>query len=206
MSTILAIDTASTGFAVGLSRDGGEPDVIVHMDEHEHSQALVAAIDRLLEGHRESISGIVVTRGPGHFAGLRVGIATAEGLALALGVPLAGESTLRLAAVASGLDPVVAIHPAGRGQFAAQRFRGGQAEGDLTLADPAELQGQPLAGEGARALGGVEIGPAERVRAALTLPFHPEEDALVVPVYGREPQISRSRRPFTGMSPGHPSR
>lgn len=204
MSIVLAIDTASTGLAVGMARDGRSPDVIVHDEEHEHSQALVAAIDRLIEGRSGDITGIIVTRGPGHFAGLRVGIATAEGLAMALGVPIAGVSTLRLAAVASGLDPVVAIHPAGRGEFSVQTFRGGEAQGEMTLAASAELGGHDIAGEGAGALGGVEVGPGERVRAALSLPFEPASGGLVTPIYAREPQITRSRRPLAEAHPEPP--
>ena len=42
----------------------------------------------------ESISAIAVGRGPGSFTGIRIGVAMAKGLALALGVPLFGISTL----------------------------------------------------------------------------------------------------------------
>lgn len=204
MSAILAIDTPSDGFAIGLGRDGAEPLVIVHARGQEHSQQLAAAIDRLIEGKREAIGGIVVTAGPGHFAGLRVGIATAEGLSLALGVPLAGVSTLRLAAAASGIDAVLAVHTAGRGEFAVQAYRGDRAESEMALATPAELEGKPVAGEGAGALGGIEVGPEQRVRAAFALPFEPSPDGLVVPIYAREPHITRSRRRIAGA--GHDRR
>jgi tRNA threonylcarbamoyl adenosine modification protein YeaZ len=83
------------------------------------SQELLAGIETALADAgvgRDAIRAIAVDVGPGGYTGLRTGVATAQGLALALGVPLAGIGRLEADAfphLAPGL-PVVAAHDAGR--------------------------------------------------------------------------------------------
>lgn len=73
----------------------------------------------------DQIDRIGVTVGPGSFTGLRVGIAFAKGLALALGIPAAGVGTLQaLACEAEGL--VFPILDARRGQVYLQAFDAGR--------------------------------------------------------------------------------
>jgi len=68
----------------------------------------VDALLRQAGAHTRELDGIAVGIGPGSFTGVRIGLATARGLALALGVPVAGVSTLdALAAGAPGALPVV---------------------------------------------------------------------------------------------------
>ncbi|HYB42734.1 MAG TPA: tRNA (adenosine(37)-N6)-threonylcarbamoyltransferase complex dimerization subunit type 1 TsaB [Candidatus Methylomirabilis sp.] len=62
-----------------------------------HSERLMAMIDRLLRdaGWRiEQLEALAVSIGPGSFTGLRVGLATVKGLALALGIPVVAVPTL----------------------------------------------------------------------------------------------------------------
>jgi len=69
-----------------------------------HSDWLLPAVERLsatLEIPLESLTAIAVVVGPGSFTGLRVGMATAQGLAVALGLPLLGVSSLQT--LAAGL-------------------------------------------------------------------------------------------------------
>ncbi|NUQ55448.1 MAG: tRNA (adenosine(37)-N6)-threonylcarbamoyltransferase complex dimerization subunit type 1 TsaB, partial [Dehalococcoidia bacterium] len=154
MTTVLCIDTASGPFALALAVDGQVVATSVQDAPRDHSKALLPAIKELLHG-RPSLDGIAVVKGPGSYAGLRVGIATAEGLALAHGIPLRGIATLLAVKAASGLDDVTAIHPAGRGEFAAQTFTNGEQVGPAEALKAGDLAGLHLAGEGAGALGGM---------------------------------------------------
>lgn len=62
-----------------------------------HSERLMVAVDRLLGDAgwtAKRLDGLAVSIGPGSFTGLRVGLATAKGLALALSIPIAAVPTL----------------------------------------------------------------------------------------------------------------
>ena len=86
MTKILAFDTATSFGAV----------CAVTPDQRARAPRagdLLEAVDRLV-GDPAEIEGIVVGRGPGSFTSIRIGLATARTLALALGVPVAGASTL----------------------------------------------------------------------------------------------------------------
>ena len=109
----------------------------------------------------EALDRIAATVGPGSFTGLRVGVAFAKGLALALGKPAVGMGTLEaLAAQASGL--VFPAIDARRGQLYLQAFEDGRAlmapdavTAEVAAARIAELsQGRPftLVGSGAALL------------------------------------------------------
>ncbi len=113
---ILAIDTATSTAVVAL----GEPDGSL-IDERawrvgsRHGEELLAGIDELLAGRSlapEALGAVVVGTGPGAFTGLRVGLATAKGLAHGLGLPLVGVSTaaaLMAAAASVGARPPLAL-------------------------------------------------------------------------------------------------
>lgn len=195
MSTILAIDSVSDRFAVGVDRDGVR-EVVVAAEERTHTTGLLGTIERLLGNERPI--GILVVTGPGSYAGMRVGLATAQGLSLATGAPLYGVSTFRAVALASSVaGPLVAIHPAGRGEFGIQVWHGQEPVGEIRLVATLPSD-RPLAGEGAGAAGGLEIGPEDRCRAVLEHLAGParrgELAAGAEPFYLREPAITISRR------------
>jgi len=97
MRTILALDTASPTGSVALYAQGQlQGEVLLHLKTN-HAERLLGAIDQLLHGvgaSLDEVDALAVVRGPGSFTGLRVGMATAKGLALSLGCPLVGISTL----------------------------------------------------------------------------------------------------------------
>jgi tRNA threonylcarbamoyladenosine biosynthesis protein TsaB len=93
----LALDTSTSHLALGL-HDGTETVASLTLSSGiRHSQVLLNRIDDLLTWagwNKQALEGIVVGLGPGGFTGLRVGVATAQGLAFALQLPLLGVSTL----------------------------------------------------------------------------------------------------------------
>ena len=106
---ILAIDTATTQVIIASGSPDGEIDGLSTWPAgYRHGETLLPSIARFLGEQnlrRSRLSGIVVGTGPGAFTGLRVGIATAKGLAHGLGLPIAGVSTaeaLLVAAVDAG--------------------------------------------------------------------------------------------------------
>jgi len=94
---VLALDTTTRQGSVALTRDGillgceaGDPNLA-------HGARLPGDLIRLLEGHALEMGDVdlfAIATGPGSFTGLRIGIATMQGLALATGRPLVGVSAL----------------------------------------------------------------------------------------------------------------
>ncbi|MBV5306007.1 MAG: tRNA (adenosine(37)-N6)-threonylcarbamoyltransferase complex dimerization subunit type 1 TsaB [Desulfobulbaceae bacterium] len=104
MPLVLAVDTASSCSSVALTRGvagavaGGQVIASLSLNSSvTHSRRLLGAIDWLLAETGTSwqaVNGLAVSVGPGSFTGLRIGMATVKGLAMATGKPLLGVSTL----------------------------------------------------------------------------------------------------------------
>jgi tRNA threonylcarbamoyladenosine biosynthesis protein TsaB len=188
--TIFAFDTATTTAVCGLIRDGelvGERCV--------ESRTVLAAADELTRSAGIApgeLDGLVVGTGPGSFTSIRIGLATARGLALSLGIPAAGVSTLL---AYEGGRPVI---DARRGEV----FTSGP-----TLARPQELRvaGERLVGDGAlryRSLfesAGAEIPPDDdpahhpSVRRLAAQAGEPGPADELEPVYLRAPDAVPGR-------------
>jgi tRNA threonylcarbamoyladenosine biosynthesis protein TsaB len=102
----LAFDTATHDATSALVDDGE-----VLGERTSRAVTLLEDVDALLRqggAHPRDLGALVVGVGPGSFTGVRIGLAAARGLALALDLPGAGVSTLdSLAAGAPGATPVV---------------------------------------------------------------------------------------------------
>lgn len=107
---VLGLDTATT-VAVGLARGTEVLQVAGLADRMAHVEQLVPLVQQCLRAADltpAALDHVVVGLGPGPFTGLRVGIATAQVLATALGVPWRGVCSLDVLAA-----QYVAEHPAG---------------------------------------------------------------------------------------------
>jgi len=124
----LAIDTSTDFCSIGLSRQGETIAELTWHSGQSHTVELVPNIVRLLNQAKitpQSLRAVFVAKGPGSFNGLRVGISTAKGLALALSIPLVGISTLEVEAYPFAFTklPICPIHNAGRGEIATALYR-----------------------------------------------------------------------------------
>ena len=142
---VLAIDTALEACGAAVL-DIAQPQAIVHEVlpmVRGHAEALMPLIARVMQSAAltfEQIDRIAVTTGPGSFTGLRVGIAAARGIALALGKPAIGLSTLAAFAAPLIADddsrPVVAAIDARHDHVYLQVF----GPGGRTLVTPRVVQ------------------------------------------------------------------
>jgi tRNA threonylcarbamoyl adenosine modification protein YeaZ len=117
---LLVIDTATTRAVIALGApDGTLVEARSWTAGYRHGEELLAQIERLLRDRElapAALGGLVVGTGPGAFTGLRVGIATAKGLAHALGLPIVGVVTGMALLNAAGdgpASPRVLLQPAG---------------------------------------------------------------------------------------------
>lgn len=127
---ILAIETATTACAIGLATSSGERLSLVVDDDRHHTESLVPGIRELLASvglAAKSLDRVVVDRGPGLYTGLRVGLATAVGLALAANCDLVGVTSLELLAAgalrAGVRGPLIAAVDGRRGEVFVQSFQ-----------------------------------------------------------------------------------
>jgi tRNA threonylcarbamoyl adenosine modification protein YeaZ len=135
----LAIDSASPDAGVAVVR-GDE--LVAERQwtlETTFSLELLSAIDGVLAGAgvtKDELAAIAVAVGPGGYSGLRTGVATAQGLALALDLPLAGVSRLEAQAYPhlDGGRPVIAVHDPGRGQIAWAAYARGSPAPEVLVA------------------------------------------------------------------------
>ncbi len=221
----LSIDTSTRYAGVAISLDGQTLVEMAWRSEQNHSVELLPSVQRLMEQLKISVadlSCIFVARGPGSFSALRVGIATAKGIALARAIPLVGVGTLDMEAypyVGMG-RPVYAVVGAGRDQAAVARyedehdFTSGSSEPWLASAEEVvgSVQGQAIfCGEGAAALAskgykGTDVAfvrsvpPTRKPSILAHLGYqrfkgHNVDDTVSIePIYLRGPSITKSKR------------
>jgi tRNA threonylcarbamoyladenosine biosynthesis protein TsaB len=106
---VLALDTTTRRGSVALARDGAVVSACAGDPAVTHGERLPGDLMRLLERHNLQVGDIdlfAVAAGPGSFTGLRIGIATMQGLALANGKDIVGISALDALHHASALCPL----------------------------------------------------------------------------------------------------
>lgn len=108
---ILAVDSSSKVATVALMKDEKLLGEITLNDKKEHSVILMNIIEDLLKNNNLTIGdmdGYVVSKGPGSFTGLRIGMATVKGLSFGSGKPYVSVSSLdALALSVSNFDGLI---------------------------------------------------------------------------------------------------
>ena len=143
---ILALDTTTRAASCALSRDG----VVLREDTFDASRQLalqlpdaLEAVLALADAERREVDAFAVATGPGSFTGLRIGIATMQGLAFAAEKPLIGISALTaLSAVASPAflgSRIATWIDAWRGDVYAALYEDGRVAAEPMVANPADL-------------------------------------------------------------------
>ena len=98
MSFILNIESSSTNCSVSLTKNGDLISIKENNDEkYSHSTKLHSFINEVISDSKITInelSAIAISRGPGSYTGLRIGVAAAKGLCFSLDIPLISVSTL----------------------------------------------------------------------------------------------------------------
>lgn len=106
---VLGIETSTQRGSVALAESGRLLAESWHDEPHAHGERLLGLINDIFNSAGRSpaeVSRVAAGKGPGAFTGLRVGIALAQGIATALGVPAVGVGSMQ--AMALGLDPDLA--------------------------------------------------------------------------------------------------
>ena len=140
---LLVIDTTGPACSVAL-RVPGRADVVCSEDmSRGQAERLAPMVEDILAEaglNPRDLDRIGVTTGPGSFAGTRVGVAFARGLALATGADVVGISNLAWW-TGDVTGHVISTHDARRGDIVVQLFCDGEPEGDpLTLSVEAARQ------------------------------------------------------------------
>lgn len=108
---ILAIEASAAVAGAAILEDGRLIGEYETNFKKTHSQTLLPMVDalvRMTETDKASIDAVAITAGPGSFTGLRIGAATAKGIAMALNIPIIAVSTLdSLAYNLYGIDALV---------------------------------------------------------------------------------------------------
>jgi tRNA threonylcarbamoyladenosine biosynthesis protein TsaB len=181
---VLAIDTSGTGCAAAVY-EGATGAVLARAGEdigRGHAERLMEYVDEALRvsGRRlEEIDRIAVTVGPGSFTGIRVGVAAARGLALALDKPAVGVTTLQVIAESARLKqpgrPVLVAVDAKRDEVYVQSFDAlGRAERE------AEVLPLGAARERFSAFAGVACGSGAHLVTAAEASGKPDEIDIAI--------------------------
>lgn len=124
MTTVLVIDCATSRTGLAVFKNGNIIAETCWMTKHNQTVEMYPRLDTLMKDAGigfGDIDAVTITKGPGSYNGVRVGMAAAKGFAFALGKPLIGVSTLEAEArrFMGRNRPVAAVLPLGHDYAAA---------------------------------------------------------------------------------------
>ena len=153
---VLALDTCLSACAGAVTRDGETLSRLVEPMQRGHQERIAGMTAELMDAAELTFSHldrIAVTIGPGSFTGLRIGLAFAKGLGLALDIPCAGVGVLEVLGRQAGTGKTIAVLDARAGQVHCRVFQNGEPLGEartLGIAEATKLSApEVLIGEGA---------------------------------------------------------
>lgn len=99
MALILCIETATTNCSVALGKEGKILAIKEdNSDSYSHAERLHLYIDQILKENNLSpgdLDAVGISKGPGSYTGLRIGVSAAKGLCFSLDIPLISVPTLK---------------------------------------------------------------------------------------------------------------
>lgn len=98
MALILNIETATPVCSVAISQDSKTIGILESAEEKSHASLLAPFIHEVFRKNsirKSRMDAVAVSRGPGSYTGLRIGVSTAKGIAYALNKPLIAINTLQ---------------------------------------------------------------------------------------------------------------
>ena len=218
MSATLVLETSTPMASIALVRDDGTISWREFQSDRGHNAGLFGPLKELLSDVEPAL--VIVGSGPGSYSGTRVGIAAAQGVAMAVGCPaVAVPSILAVPCACSGA-PCLAIGDARRGSYWTARIKDLRMATGPALCDAAELHAHIAAAH----VGGFTVFsfedpecfvPGQNVRqehpdatrlwkawlAADDLTRQAWSAAAPQPLYLKPPHITKSTRPAFGMAP-----
>jgi tRNA threonylcarbamoyladenosine biosynthesis protein TsaB len=185
---VLAVDTSCPRGSLAVADPEGVRAEARVLTREGHSRWLLPAASALLQGLRveaRTLDVFAVTTGPGSFTGLRVGLTSVQGLALASGRPCVGLSTLDVLALsaAGSSGTIVALLDAFRGEvYAGVYDAGGRLRGERTVGPLADvLAGVPA---GCAFVGDAAVAHREAIAEAVGGATFPEWARFLAPTLG----------------------
>lgn len=208
----LGLTSSTAVVGVAVARDD---QILAHrhiVTDRRHAEEITPLLGEALTEagcSLRDIDRIAVDVGPGRFTGLRVGLATARGLALACDLPVVGVTSLEILAAARPERPVAAVIDARRNEVFQQVFLPNGSE-EAAVGPPAELvEGLPadvvVVGDGADRYEEIygpgviaNVTPDASLLLGLALDRAALKGSQVEPVYLRDPdvQINIKTRPI----------
>jgi tRNA threonylcarbamoyl adenosine modification protein YeaZ len=113
----LVFETSTPHASIALAGPEGVLEQRGFCSDRNHNALLFEPLRELLRGRRDGIGLVLVGSGPGSYSGTRVGIAAAQGVAIALGCPAVAVPSLLAVPSAAGGAECLAIGDARRGSY-----------------------------------------------------------------------------------------